>query len=348
MNTNIAGRFDPPVLASRLGRASKRNLKYLVLLGLTMAAACGLGPAAEAQNTATPVTQCGTIISAPGIYGVKQSLQSTSDTVDCIQISASGVALTIPIGSSLRGPGGAGVTAAGIRILESVQGVELFLQGATIQGFGVGILNEGSGVSMLGGYPQGFTVTGNAAQGVLISNANSVVINELISEENGAAGLELSHASGVIVQGNSLLQSNGGYGLSVHSSSGNQFFDVDVFDNKLDGIHVGEPSTGAGVNRLTGFEAFGNAGAGGVSANPIRFRPFSNTSASQHNIFVGGGVVQNGGAGIAIGRGDSLNVVTGMGGQSNWLADAVDENGNCSLNTWTKNEFSTQAPSCIQ
>jgi Right handed beta helix region len=75
------------------------------------------------------------------------------------------------------------------------------------------------------GVPQApfFTVSNNAAQGVLISNASSVLISGLTSTNNGASGLELSNASGVIVQGTNSMASNAQDGIWLHASSGNQF-----------------------------------------------------------------------------------------------------------------------------
>jgi hypothetical protein len=50
---------------------------------------------------------------------------------------------------------------------------------------------------------------------------------------------------------------------------------------------------------------------------------------------------------LAIGAGDSSNIVTGLIGESNSVKDAADQNENCTNNTWTNNEFSTVSPSCI-
>jgi len=72
--------------------------KYLLLVGLAIMAACMISPAAAAQSfPVTPITQCGTVIKTPGYYVIKQALQSTSTTVDCIQIAA-------PASTSILGP----------------------------------------------------------------------------------------------------------------------------------------------------------------------------------------------------------------------------------------------------
>jgi hypothetical protein len=262
----------------------------------------------------TPVTECGTIISTPGDYVLTQSLTSTSNSVDCIQIASPGVRLELASNISLSGPGGTAVTAAGINILQSAYGIQLEIEGATIQGFGVGINVQGSGVAISGGVTGG-TVTKNEAQGILISHANGVLINTVASQVNGGAGIELWNASGVIVQGIVTVQGNEGYGLWVRSSSGNQVFNIDAFTNKLAGVYVGE---------VTG-----------------------DTVTSLNNVFVNGGSVQNGGAGFEIGAGDSNNVVTATGAQANTGMDAVDLNSGCDHNTWVGNSFTTTNANCI-
>jgi hypothetical protein len=197
--------------------------RRLLLMGLMVTAACAIGQTAEAQVTpSTPIDSCGTVISEPGFYIVTKPLQSNSDTVDCIQINASGVGLGVSY--KLTGPGGADVTAAGIRVSNKATGVWLYLLGATIEDFGVGIVVQGSGVSMTDGGQEGnFVVQGNAAQGVLISNTSNVIVYGLESTGNGQAGLELSNASGVIVEGSTMLESNGTHGLWVNSSAETNF-----------------------------------------------------------------------------------------------------------------------------
>jgi hypothetical protein len=65
----------------------------------------------------TQITDCGTEIDTPGEYTVAPSLTSTSATVDCIDINSPGVSLGLG-NSTLSGPGGSNVTAAGVRIAE--------------------------------------------------------------------------------------------------------------------------------------------------------------------------------------------------------------------------------------
>ena len=200
----------------------------LLVVGAIVSLTYLMPPAAVALPI-TPITACGTVIKTPGFYSVSQALQSTSETVDCIQIAAPGVNLAV--GGNLTGPGRTDVTAVGIRVLSSATGVQMQFENITIQGFGIrdsgfgiGIAVEGSGVTMQG-VPQApfFTVSNNAAQGVLISNASSVLISGLTSTNNGASGLELSNASGVIVQGTNSMASNAQDGIWLHASSGNQF-----------------------------------------------------------------------------------------------------------------------------
>jgi hypothetical protein len=289
-----------------------------VLLALIMPAWTG-----TAHSAATAIDACGTVISSPGIYTIGQSLTSTSATVDCIEIASPGVSLGIAPAISLSGPGGAGVTAAGIKVDDKANGVQIDFLGATIQGFGVGIDDEGSGL-IISGAPTGATITGNAAQGILVNKADAVLIDSVVSQNNGGAGLELLHATGVIVTGVPIFQENGGYGLWVHSSSHNQFFNVDAFENKSSGIYVGE----SGIDKL---------GAKASDGEP-----------STDNVFLDGGAIQNGGAGIVLDFGDNRNVVADFTGQSNTDDDAIDGTPACTHNKWVNNMFGKTNRSCIQ
>lgn len=313
-------------LSSRLLLDVQRRL-YPLSATLVMLLLGGSWSVANAQKTpSTPITQCGTLITQPGIYALTQSLQSSSLTVDCIRIKSPGVSLNLA-GFNLTGPGGTNVTAAGVRFLDTAAGVQFAGGGSTIQGFGVGILIAGSGVSLLGG--SGLVVSGNAQQGILVSNASNVVIEEVTSAGNGAAGLEVAQSSGVIVQNQCTMQGNTGYGLWVHSSSGNQFFGPFAFQNKLSGIYVGESASGQPRS--------GDAKASAPAP-----------ASSQHNVFLGSGVISNTVDGIIIGSGDTLNYIVGTQGQENGGTDAVDQNGDCTHNTWTQNTFQTRNPACIQ
>jgi hypothetical protein len=156
--TSSTYRFRFPI---QLNLFVKQWICPLLIMAL-MLMASGRWFRLEAQIQKIPITQCGTVISSPGFYVLNQSIKSTSLTVDCIQVSSPGVILGLSR-FSLYGPGGTGVTAAGIRILSSSSGVQLDGDGTTIRGFGAGIIVEGSGVAILGGQ-NALTVTGNSAQ----------------------------------------------------------------------------------------------------------------------------------------------------------------------------------------
>lgn len=291
----------------------------IAVVALTLVAAAH---PANAQVTPVQITSCGTTISTPGDYATATSLTSSSATEDCIDIDSPGVSLDVS-NSTLTGPGGSGVTAAGIRITKDANGVQIFFLGATIQNFGIGIDDEGSGV-VISAATAGGTITGNAAQGILVDKADDVLIDSANSESNGGAGIELLHATGVTIKGVPSMSSNGGYGLWVHSSSHNQFFNLDSFENKLSGIYVGE------------------SGSDKLSAKARDGEPSTN------NVFVDCGVIQNGGAGIVLDLGDNRNVVTRCTGQSNTDDDAIDGTPACTHNQWVNNMFVKTNRSCIQ
>jgi Right handed beta helix region len=323
-------------LAVKAGPTVHQRQKCLLLMGLMMAFAVGAQTAVAQQGipNTTPIDKCGTVISAPGHYTVdKVTLESTSPTEDCIAIRSSGVSLAIGESSTvtLIGPGGTGATSAGIRVGKGTTGVQVtFGSDVTIKQFGVGIVVQGSGVSLteLGGglYTGSFSTTHNAAQGVLISDATNVLIDRLRSESNGGAGLEVDGASGVIVLGTTYLIENSGRGLWVHSSNENQFFYVNAEANTQDGIYLGE-------------------------------EPANAQSKSQYNLFVNEFVGTNYGVGIAIGAGDTHNLVTSTTATNNDIGagkghkvDFEDLNGNCIDNSWSKNRFLASGgadPTCI-
>jgi hypothetical protein len=308
--------------------------KCLLLAGLMVAAACGIGQKAEAQGPPPiNIENCGFVIDEPGSYFVPKSLQSESDTVDCIQINASGVYVAVK--GTLAGPGTANATAAGIRINSKATGVQVNLGPSTVEKFGVGIVVEGSGVSVTGNGDV-FNVQNNVAQGVLVSNASNVQLEGLDAIGNGQAGLELSNASGVIVSGDTTLSSNGTYGLWVNGSSGNQFYFIQAFSNTAGGIYVGESG------------AVGGHANGRSATCPLCIFGGSANGKSEHNFLISGAVFGNEGDGIVIGNGDSGNLITNMEGTENKGTDAVDESKSCSNNTWFKNIFTTAEPGCIQ
>ncbi len=306
--------------------------RYMLRAALIIFATVAALQTAHAQvRMDSDIDKCGTVIDTPGVYSVTHELKSTSTTEDCIQISSPGVRLALD-GFNLSGPGGNDVTSAGMRILKDADGIQVLLGGSTIEGFGVGILDEASGVSLQGGSAS-FTIRRNAAQGILVRNASGVTIEAANSIENGAAGVELAGASGVIVQDFCILQSNGRYGLWVRSSSGNQFFNLETFGNTLAGIYVGE-SADDGQTVPERDESAPRAGA------PA-------TDSSDNNVFVDMATIQNSGYGVVIGKGDIHNVVAASEGNSNTDKDAVDENGDCDHNQWVDDKFITKSPACI-
>jgi hypothetical protein len=292
-----------------------------LLLALTAATISSAGcNGAHASGVQAPppteITACGAVISTPGIYTVSQSLKSDSPSEDCIQIASPGVSPAFASGTHLTGPGGAAVTAAGVHVLATANGVQIVVRNVTIEKFGVGIKVEGSGVSIFSTPTESFVLTGNAAEGVLVTGASNVVLNSIVSQENGASGVELLNSSGVFVEELSTLQDNGAYGLWVHGSFANQIFNADAFSNHLGGIFIGE-----------------------VNGDQL--------PASHNNVILAAGAVQNSGAGIGIGLGDNHNVVSSSTGQANTGMDAVDANADCGTNSWVGNTFITTSAGCI-
>jgi hypothetical protein len=140
-------------------------LVVAVLTGGLAAAA----PAA-APRCAT-IKSCGTTITKSGNYCVIDNLYDESDgTSDCISISAAKVALFIDnegnsacVRTVIQGNGSSKV---GIHILPGASNVSIVGEGSIIAGWGIGIEDEGDAA-----FGQGFYVTNNSSDGLLVSGA---------------------------------------------------------------------------------------------------------------------------------------------------------------------------------
>ena len=106
-----------------------------------------------------------------------------SNTVDCIDIDSPAVVLQLANNLSLSGPGGTAVTAVGTKIAKGADGLQLNIGNDTIEGFGIGIDEEASAVSISA---LDSDVMDNAAQGILVQGANSVLLESVNSEKTGA------------------------------------------------------------------------------------------------------------------------------------------------------------------
>jgi hypothetical protein len=315
----------------------KHSKGYVLFAGLA-ALAGTFAPHANAQKV-TPIDSCGAVLTTPGVYTVQNPLTSTSDSTDCIQINGSGILLELQ--ANLTGPGGSGVTAAGIHVTANAKSVGIAIAGVgqntvTIQGFGNGILVEGTGVTMSGGYNT-YQLQGNAAQGVLVQNASNVVLNSLNSISNAASGLEIINSSGVTVLGSPNLSSNGGHGLWVNGATASQFYNVQALQNGGDGIYIGTSGAPA-TEELSQFVR---------PKQPKGCLGCLSSSAVSPNVVIGAQVSGNKGPGIVIDAGQTGFIVSGSMGASNGTADAMDKNNNCTANTWSENIFETVSPSCI-
>jgi hypothetical protein len=135
-------------------KAGRQFAMAVVIISLSILASSSV----QAQLPPIVITQCGFVINAPGLYAPTNSLTSASHTQDCITVNASGVIVDIA-GVNLTGPGGTG-TAAGIRVLPHTSAVVIAASGATISGFGTGILVAGNSTTLSGG-----TIQNNPTRG---------------------------------------------------------------------------------------------------------------------------------------------------------------------------------------
>jgi parallel beta-helix repeat protein len=274
------------------------------------------GTSVHAQLPPIVIPHCGFVINTPGLYGPTNSLSSASPTQDCITVNASGVIVDIA-GVNLTGPGGSG-SAAGIHVMPHTSAVVIAASGATISGFGTGILVAGNSTTLSGG-----TVQNNANAGVMFTSAQVGYLSGLSSLNNGGAGIELSQSNSITVL-DCQVTGNGGHGLWLRGSRLSAMYQIVATSNGVSGIYLGCSPEG-----------------------PIGSRCGQGIGPSNHNTIVASAAQGNKSAGIAIDFSDSRNLVTGSVAAQNGSRDAVDENVKCDNNTWTGNQFATTSQSCI-
>jgi hypothetical protein len=273
------------------------------------------GTSVHAQLPPIVIPHCGFVINTPGLYAPINSLTSASPTQDCITVNASGVIVDIT-GVNLTGPGGG--SAAGIHVMPHASAVAIAASGATISGFGTGILVAGNSTTLSGG-----TVQNNVNAGVMFTSAQVGYLSGLSSLNNGGAGIELSQSNSITAL-DCQVTGNGGHGLWLRGSRLSAMYQIVATSNGVSGIYLGCSPEG-----------------------PIGSRCGQGIGPSNHNTIVASAAQGNKSAGIAIDFGDSRNLVTGSVAAQNGSRDAVDENAKCDSNTWTGNQFAITSQSCI-
>lgn len=207
---------------------------------------------------ATSITKCGCTITSPGFYQVQKAiaLPGTLNTADssCIAISAPRVTLYLAGFAINDAPFTVGI---GIHFNPSAKNSLLAGGGSTISGWTTGVEDEASGVTIANVVTQN-----NTAAGILVQNANGVVINHFGSHANGSYGVQLNDiarsevSDGVVdAMGTDPLGKNLVAGIALGPSSGVEIFGNCVTGNGGFGIELEANAINA---KVTGNELSGN------------------------------------------------------------------------------------------
>jgi parallel beta-helix repeat protein len=257
-----------------------RVARLVLMASALCAAAASTGHAAcETITTLTP-TACGVVISKPGCYVISNNLTATSDSGDCIEITAPDVYLNLADGESITGTG-PGSTGNGIHVTSTAAGATIV--NGFVSSFNIGILAEAR-VRL-----EGPLVELSNADGIQLSSAPGSKIFGAIAIENGFnAGIEIDgsngcsllnvaardNPTGVLVSGSSgtdisnatNISANDSFGILVTqansapfaSSNGTNISGSYVYNNGHDGIWL----LGSKASKVSANQIYGNGRVG--------------------------------------------------------------------------------------
>jgi hypothetical protein len=230
-------------------------------------------------------------ITSRGTYTITKALTQTTTTADCIDIEAPQVNLYSGA-FDITGPG-KGATGVGIKIKSTADqaNVQLidpndFSKYSTISGFGTGIK-----VSGVGALVNGFEVTKNVGNGILLNNATNCIVMYFDSTSNGSNGLTINNGSGCQIDDFD-DDSNGGNGILMNSAESENFYDFGAEHNSSDGISI------SSVSHIN-MEDFGPEDNGGTGIS---------ISSSSHISMADFYPEENGSNGISISSSSHINM----------------------------------------
>jgi hypothetical protein len=319
---------------------------------------------AAAGACSLKIGKCGCTISSSGNYTLIPnpldelgSLRSKGGT--CIDIVASNVTLTG--GYYLIGPvystyGATTSSSIGIHIEPSAN--KVMLLDLLIEGFGRGLLIDGTNVTTQGIY------TDDNNKGTVVNGANAFLIEE-IARTNDLIGIEINAtATNFVMIASAAYGTQRGLGIELSGVSGAYLADISAMENKTFGIWL----NGASDNVISGFDSEANGVAGvylGCNAAGPNGTPCpAGVSSSNYNSLMGAfdklapsdgltpeslvsstgltGIQQS--YGVAVGLGNLHNQFLDINGDANLVGDALDENPGCGNNRWLQNTFTTSSP----
>jgi hypothetical protein len=361
-----------------------RVARLMLMASALCAAAASNGHAActaATTHTLSPAA-CGVVISTSGCYNMTTNLVATSNSGDCILITAANVYLNLT-GVSITGTGSAS-TGNGIH----VTGAGATIVNGDVSGFNIGILadawvrleapdvqdnnsdgiqlssaasskivggtsnfNGGNGVTINGSNAYsliGFGAYSNAGNGIAVSTSNSGEIANATASSNQLSGVTLNTSDYTNIPGLTALQ-NGADGIEVIKSTGTKIFATAVNLNGIYGVYLKESasnviaSPGSGVVHCNG-EANVYLGCSDTTGpNGVACAtPSSSNEIDNVTVYGTAGTPY----GIAIDLGNTANKVLASTGYTDTVDDAYDAN-KAGQNTWFGNTFTTTNQSYI-
>jgi len=271
----------------------------------------------------TPVSSCGTVISAAGNYFLAQNL--TCPGASGVIIAASKVDLDLK-GFTIDGGGGSGFgISTSSSQMSSTSDLSLCLavtnihiHGGRITGYGrTDETVQGSGIILCSpNPPPGPAVAMSVQVDHMVLNSNEIGMTLITTAKNKIANNYLS---------NNLVGIDLSNGCATNALVGN------LLDGNQTGLAVGGTN-----NTADGNVAINNA-LRGILVTQVGVNTQTTNNYTSHNL-----------VGIEAQAAASGNVFNGNTSFANTSFDLEDDNGNCSTNTWTGNFFGTNSPGCIQ
>jgi parallel beta-helix repeat protein len=239
--------------ASTVVKAARVARLVLLASALCVTAASTGHAACKTITTLTP-TACGVVISTPGCYVINNDLTASSDSGDCIQITAPDVYLNLADGESITGTG-ASSTGNGIHVTSTAVGATIV--NGFVSSFNVGILAEAR-----------------------------VRLEGPLVELSNADGIQLSNAPGSKIVGAIAIYNGYNAGIEIDGSNGCSLTNVAASDNPT-GILV-SGSSGTDISNATNISGNDNWGIVVTPANSAPFAPSNGTNISGSYIYSNG------------------------------------------------------------
>ena len=364
--------------------ACRAAILVLMASALCVAAASNGNAACTAATTRTlSPTACGVVISTAGCYNMTTSLVATSNTGDCILITAPSVYLNLT-GDSVTGTGAASA-GNGIHLASTAAGATIV--GGSVSGFGIGILanarvvleapdvegnnsdgiqlstaasskivsgtsssNGGNGVTIIGSNSftlVNFDASSNRGSGIDVSASSAGDITDATANSNSMSGITLNKSNSTNIPGLN-ANNNGTYGVQVVSSTSNKIFAAAVNLNGIYGVYLKESSSNVvaspgGEVHCNGLVDVYLGCSDTAGPNGIACPTPSSANEMDGVVVFGTGVNPYG---IVIDLGNTGNKVLASNGSTDPIDDMYDAN-RAGQNTWFGNTFTTANQSYI-